>query len=151
MEASNAIADATSRDATGMLAMDDKLYKEALARRAALLDELKKLENFIRAYDTARDLIGGQPSLADPATPEKRRRNPIPPSRIADLAEELIRKEGRPLNRSELVQMFDANGIPLAGVDRVKNLGTIMWRNSDRFRHIEGRGYWIRGEPIPDA
>ncbi len=43
-----------------------------------------------------------------------------------------------------------ARGIPLAGKDKSKNLGTILWRFSDRFLNILGQGYWPKDAPSPN-
>jgi hypothetical protein len=35
--------------------------------------------------------------------------------------------------------------------DKGRYVGTIAWRHKGTFVNVEGRGYWLRGEPIPPA
>lgn len=63
-------------------------------------------------------------------------------------ARRLILSEGRPLSRSELLRRLEGEGYIIDGADKSKVLGTNLWR-SGQFQHIEKRGYWPTGTPIP--
>lgn len=142
----------------GGIVVDDQAYSKALLRRSELLAQLKELqdelgavEDFIALHDR---LFGTRTSGAEAEAGEGKRRpqerNLIPPARLAALAREVILERGRPMIRSEIVEALEARGIPLAGKNRAKNLGTILWRFGDRFHHIEGRGYWPSDVPLND-
>ena len=140
----------------GAVVADDPRYKEAIKRRAELHDELRRiqeelraLEDFIGLYERLVGSAGGQPRPEN-GRPRLRERNILPPRRLADLAREIILERGRPMTRSELVEAIESRGFPLAGKDKSKNLGTILWRFNDRFVNIEGRGYWPRDIPLRD-
>src|SRR3954447_7273819 len=64
------------------------------------------------------------------------------------LAYEVLLEHGRPMTRNELVGAIEARGFPLAGKNKSKNLGTILWRFRNRFDNIEGRGYWPKDVPL---
>lgn len=134
---------------------DDASYKQALQRRMELAEELRLVNEFISLYEK---LFRGRPDASalpasEPERPRQRQRNVMSPRQLANLAQEIIIEGGRPMTRSELVDAIEARGVPLAGADRVKNLGTILWR-SGQFENLEGRGYWPRGAgpaPEPDS
>ena len=44
--------------------------------------------------------------------------------------------------------MFEARDVEIPATDKARYVGTIMWRNKSKFLNIEGRGYWLRGEPV---
>lgn len=73
----------------------------------------------------------------------------VAPTEIAALAKTILRENGRPMKRGELIAEMERRNIPLAGSNRNKNLGTILWRHRNEFAHIEKRGYWIKGLPLP--
>jgi hypothetical protein len=136
----------------GFSAVDDKAYKSALRRRDDLLKELELIEEFIRLYEQLfANEADSQSRGFQRSEPRLRERNLLPPHRLAAMAEEIIRDQRRPMTRSELASAIEARGIPLKGVDRTKNLGTILWRNRDKFANIPGWGYWIRELPYPEA
>ncbi len=54
------------------------------------------------------------------------------------------------MKRGELVKALEAKGVLLLGKDKNKNLGTILWRYSDTFEHINKLGYWVKGYSYTD-
>ena len=48
------------------------------------------------------------------------------------------------MKRGPLVRAMEERSIPVAGKDKAKNLGTILWRHLDQFVSLEGLGYWPR-------
>lgn len=143
--------------------MDDALLK-ALKRRDNLQAELEKVERFISAY---KDLFGtdGERSetAADPVSPGEnmrvesasrppvRARRRIRTSDIADIAERVLRDVGRPMQRGELVEELERRDVDLPSDDKPRYLGTILWRNGERFRNLPGLGYWLQNAPLPEA
>lgn len=63
------------------------------------------------------------------------------PGEIVAGAKQLMREKQRPLTRTELVKLLTLRGLRIAGRDKSKNVGTIIWR-SQQFQNVEGVGYW---------
>lgn len=136
----------------------DETLSRALKKKKDLLIELKQVEEFIDLYET---LFGQKqeqdnpvagfavPDSTLPAPTRKKRRGT--PNEIADIAEKVIRAAGRPLTRGELVDALEEMGINLQSSDKPRYIGTILWRHSDRFVNVEGRGYWLKGVPYSDG
>lgn len=136
----------------------ESVLKEATARLEALKIEIAELEQYIalhnKLFSDARERVS-RPAFQDD-TPERaagpriviRRRNN--PAQMADLAAEAILEAGKPMLRGELVDWIEARGVQIHSDDKPRYIGTILWRNDDRFENIEGRGYWLKGRPIPD-
>ena len=140
----------------------------ARAKAARLEAELKQIQSFIQMYEAfstgletvkeqnmfvanaknSSSTIHKEESSVAPHVALRRRSGPAP-RELVEMAERMIRDAGRPLSRGDLVEMFDARDVELPGTDKPRYIGTIMWRNKSRFLQIEGRGYWLRGEPVP--
>ena len=73
----------------------------------------------------------------------------LPPQDIAAAVRVTLLDAGRPMKRGALVRELEKRQIPLAGKDRNKNLGTILWRHKNQFVSLEKLGYWVRDVPIP--
>ena len=59
-----------------------------------------------------------------------------------------------PMTRGEIAVEIERRGTVLPGNDRsekAKYVGTILWRNSEIFQNLEGKGYWLAGEPFPKS
>ncbi len=135
---------------SGVPVIDDKSFREALAHREKLLEELRKVEDFLRLYEHLFGAKATKPSAtkgSSEVATRRRARNVLPPARLAEIAREIILESGHPMTRGQLVEAMEARGIPLAGTDKSKNLGTILWRFSDRFQNIPGEGYWPSDAP----
>lgn len=139
----------------------DKVLKE----RAILLDRLKKIDEFIVAYEgytgtkiDQNDLFVSNDDLADQGYPQntvrKKWKRKVAPALIAKLSERVIREHGEPMRRGEIVEAVEALGFEIHSTDKNRYVGTILWRNIDIFDNIEGYGYWVRklGPPpmLPD-
>lgn len=70
------------------------------------------------------------------------------PAQVADAAKETLLETGRPMKRGQLVRALTAKGITLAGADKNKNLGTILWRYDGMFVSLPSLGYWVKGIPL---
>ncbi|MER8855844.1 hypothetical protein NKH94_30460 [Mesorhizobium australicum] len=55
------------------------------------------------------------------------------------------------MTRAEIVEALESKGIPVAGVDKNKAIGTIMWRMRDQFVNLPGWGYWPWDEDFERA
>lgn len=85
------------------------------------------------------------PTIIEPVEREEG----LAPKEIASHAKSTLLEAGRPMKRGELVRALIARNVPLAGKDKNKNLGTILWRHSDKFVSLEGLGYWVKGVRLP--
>jgi len=140
--------------------------ENAKKRLAALRAEVARVERFIRDYEefserTEAVQIGlreipventpeGNVSPVQPVdnSPPPGRRK-ARPEEIAQIIERVIREVGRPMMRGELVEALERRDVWLPPQDKPRYLGTIIWRNKGTFVNIDGRGYWLRGEPVP--
>ena len=127
-----------------------ELLANLLKRREELRVESEALDKLIETYRSLAVLKheppAGQLALWSGAHSRKARSD-----YVAEMMEEvrrLIIGQGRPLTRSELVRSLESEGFVLAGADKRKVLGTNIWR-SGKFDHLEGRGYWPKGVPLP--
>ena len=141
--------------------MDDALSK-ALKLKQQLQDELVKVEQFIALH---KDIFGegfGQRELPldTPKAPNEshqvnsapllkapRKKKPkrLKTDRLVRVAERILREVGRPLTRGEMVKELEKRGVRLKSSDNPRYVGTIMWRNREKFVNA-GDGYWLRGE-----
>lgn len=55
----------------------------------------------------------------------------------------ILIQNGRPMRRKDIFMKLKERGMSVLGKDRVKNLGTILWRRKDLFFHIHSLGYWV--------
>lgn len=138
--------------------MDETLVK-ALKKRDKLRKQLEQVEQFIDLFQAlfGEDGEGAGPAfsaLDTPSAPVKAaepRRKRGNPSEIADAVEKVIRDMGQPLQRGDIVDMLEIEGHKIRSADKPRYIGTILWRNNDRFVNIEGRGYWLKDVPLPGA
>lgn len=138
--------------------MDERSYREIIQRRHELQQELKVLNEIIHGYERLQELRSAGlarepvPDQTSEAAPSRRReRNVYSPRQLAGLARVEILKRGRPMTRGELVDAFEAEGIPLVGRDPARNVGTIMWRFRNEFLNVPGQGYWPKDVPNADV
>ncbi len=133
--------------------MNDTTYLNALNRKATLEAELREVDQFLQLYQKFSDVSGTQKTL--PLVGGEKRtgtsdavnnlngenKSKLGPIEFASLAEGYVRKAGHPLTRTELVEAFDNDGVELPSDDKARYLGTILWRNREKFKNVPGRGY----------
>ncbi|MCC3244838.1 hypothetical protein LG047_05820 [Methylocystis sp. WRRC1] len=88
-----------------------------------------------------------------PKLPEMTSKAPMPakeltPKEVADHARSALLDAKRPMKRGALVRELERRGVPLAGRDKNKNLGTILWRHADQFVSLPKLGYWVKDVPL---
>lgn len=141
--------------------MTDHAYRNAVKRKRELLKEIKEIDNFLDMYhhfsgtkeeETETD-IELLPSIRRRARPDFIERSPLRKKRrgnpevIADAAERIIRESGRPMVRSVLAEALEAGGIEIPSEDKARYVGTVLWRQSERFINLDKEGYWLRDTP----
>lgn len=125
----------------------NQVIEKARKRLAALEIEAEQIRQFIHMYEklAREEFVGeeatqwetrGGTALLPGVAVEK-----SSPAQIVAAAKELMKEKQRPLTRSELVRLLSLRGLRISGVDKSKNVGTIMWRSKE-FENVEGRGYW---------
>lgn len=142
--------------------MDEAAYRALLHRRneiqgqiRSLQEELRAVTGIIHGFERLHQIQSGQllgPDGDDRGgeAAQKRPRMAPSPRELASLAREEILAKGRPLTRGDLVDALQARGVHISGLDKAKNLGTILWRFRDEFSNIPGRGYWPTDMPNPE-
>lgn len=137
--------------------MDDTL-RNALKRKRELESELEKVNQFIAMYEVfsgtkiVRDEMVSPVENAEekPTLRLRRRIRPVSsPEKIAEVAAQVIRESGTPIQRGDMVNRLEERGIRFNSEDKARYVGTILWRHKALFTNIEGRGYWLSelGEP----
>jgi hypothetical protein len=141
--------------------MDDVVAK-ALKERKELQRRLAEIDQFLRLYD---ELSGRNGSVASPVnsvdksthatgTEPTRRPSLRGPKSVVRVSTTILQDLGHPLTRGELAAELEVRGVELRGKDkesRARYVGTILWRNTDVFENIDGKGYWFRDVPIPET
>lgn len=135
----------------------DRAYANALKRKEEIENELAKINSFLDLY---RHFSGPEGEQIEPPPQESRgggnkettnpraSRFPKPPE-IADMAERLIRGAGHPLTRAQIVERLETAGVELNSEDKPRYVGTILWREKDRFINIPGEGYTMEDMATP--
>ncbi len=140
------------------------LVKAARDRIAVLRQEIEELEHFVSASERVMAILTPSAPAAFhnpvPKSPGDESPRPVdrPQTRVTDNpkpaavvagAIEILRAHGRPMTRRELHGALAERGLEVRGADPVKALGTMLWRGRDRIEQIEGRGYWPKGDRVP--
>ncbi len=134
--------------------MTDTLQK-ALQRRDELERELELLDQFIdlhvKLFGGAKVAATGHSSAVSSAsgvgTTKNEKAND--PKAVADGVEAILQGASQPVQRGKLIAMLEGNGLPIQSQDKSKYIGTILWRNRERFINVDGRGYWLKSRPVP--
>jgi len=143
--------------------MDESLAK-ALRKRDELRAALAKVEQFIalhaEIFGTNEELEALTAELVARPSRESQEamfraalqkiRPGISVSALVGAAERVLRDAGHPMTRGELVAALETRGVPMSTNDPSRYVGTILWRHQEKFENIEGRGYWLKGEPLPE-
>lgn len=124
-----------------------QVIEKARKRLTELEAEIENIRAFIHMYQKlAEDEEATQVATSsDSPVPSPPLRIRIveksSPAQIVAAAKELMTEKQRPLNRGELVRLLTLRGLRIAGGDKSKNVGTIIWRSKE-FENVEGKGYW---------
>ncbi|MFN7009939.1 MAG: hypothetical protein ACK4PN_07900 [Allorhizobium sp.] len=124
----------------------DAVYQRAMARREALKREISEIDMFLSLYEkysAETDRKHSEPP--QPAHPAftRRPKRKVRPSELVDIIERLIRMRSAPMQRGEIVDALAESDIELESQDPARYLGTILWRNGDRFVNVPGEGYTL--------
>jgi hypothetical protein len=149
--------------------MTDALYN-ALKRKKEIEIELEEIEEFLRLHSkfvgTNRDILDTLPlcrnrtNSTDETQLLRRLRNLAlrssekPRGRPADFAsiiEHILNDLGRPLRRGELVEQIEQRAVKIPSGDKERYVGTIIWRNRERFVSLQDLGYWLKDRPCSMA
>lgn len=149
--------------------MSDAALQNALNRRGALVErinvmqqqlealarELRLVDEFVARWHTFASLDDEEPLTPVDAPVDKSdsvRRRPVNPPRdeVGDVVEALLTEWGKPASRAQLFAELPSHGITIQGTNPEMVFSTMLWRMADRFERIKGRGYWLKGQPVPE-
>jgi hypothetical protein len=137
--------------------------QNALKRRKELERELAEINRFIHLHDLLSR--PRQPTPLRDATPVIRESTGVSagvgfaagvgksrgrPAEFAEVMALIIGETGRPMSRTELVDAVEKRGIEVPSEDKARYLGTILWRNRERFVNVPGSGYILEDMMHPD-
>jgi hypothetical protein len=155
----------------------DAAYQNALQRRARLLRDLEKVEQFLALYE---EFAADGPQNASGATPEqtanikeirpqefvvvgeqsalplmqdesrKRTQGNPKPADVIRTVKELLAEKGHPMTRRQLLDALKSRDVVIRGANPMKVLGTNLWR-SDDVVSLEGHGYWLADQQYHPA
>tara|TARA_S200002703_G_scaffold59383_1_gene51509 strand:- start:594 stop:1079 length:486 start_codon:yes stop_codon:yes gene_type:complete len=131
-------------------------YYNALKKREKLKREIDALENFIRQCEqlakspdasivtgTYMEQLESYDRLGKDVTGKGRL--------IREACKKAISDARRPLQRIQLIEAVENQGIEFGVLDKANYLGTLMWRAKDEFVNLKYFGYWLRHLPFPEA
>jgi hypothetical protein len=139
------------------------IVSKALKEKKELQRRLAEIEQFLRLYDelSGRNGAAASPvnsgddkSTHGPESEPARKAFMRGPKSVVRVSTTILQDVGHPLTRGELAAELEERGVELRGKDkesRARYVGTILWRKSDVFENIEGKGYWFRDVPIPES
>lgn len=138
-------------DRRGMLSSQISSLQQQLT---VLQKELKIVDEFVARWHTFAVLGENEPLIQADDTVDNsdtERKRPVNPPReeVGDVVESLLREWGRPASRARLFAELSSHGIIIQGANPEMVFSTMLWRMKDRFERVKGRGYWLKGEPIP--
>lgn len=143
--------------------------ENAKKRLAALRAEIADVERFVAMYATfsegteeghAESPLGTNipnseetfaqknPSVNSGEKWRRVGRKSATPGELVEVIRRVIREVGRPMTRGEIVDALLRRDVEFSAQDHARYIGTIMWRHKSVFLNVEGRGYWLRGEPL---
>ena len=136
--------------------MSDTIER-ARQRQAELRAELEKINKFLALYDELQEKLGTDTEHSETATKpickpvsgRVKRRRSVRPQDIANAVVRIIRDAGKPMVRGEIADAVEAGGIKIPSKDKPRYIGTVLWRENERFVNIEKHGYWLVGEDCP--
>ncbi len=154
------------RDALGVLDMFDvgeRIYRDDnahnLEKQAIIEADLISLMHELAALDAYRNLTrrftldtpaadGGSPTT--PAT-LGRAGHGLTQRVFERLVLIAMRQRQRPLQSGDVVDELRRLGVPIGGINEIKNAYNRLWQAKKRgvLQHVEGQGYWIAGTPVP--
>lgn len=131
--------------------MDDSISK-ALKKREILKSQLAEIDQYIELHrrlfgEPNEQRVSGVNPTPGARRPRKTSQNPI---EVANRAEAALRNANHPLTRGQILDAITKDGFEVPAKDPAKYLGTVLWRNSERFVNIEGEGYWLKDLPLPN-
>jgi len=137
--------------------VSDTAYQNALAKKQRLLKELEEVNSFLKLYQRFAGKVSAKPETSEPepeaaelfqTTVETGRVSR--PKEMGPIVRDILLRHGHPMPRGQLVEALAANGTPVPGENKNKNLGTIMWRLKDEFVNLWGKGYWPKDVACPE-
>ncbi|MBZ9822368.1 hypothetical protein [Mesorhizobium sp. CA4] len=127
-------------------------FERAQRRREEIRKELEEIDLFLRLHQKfsggtvpEQDIVATSPdgtmTVLEAKTAPAPTRN-LSKHKMAKQVMQFMYDRKYPMTRTDIVEALELKGIPVAGVDKARAIGTIMWRLRDRFVNLPGYGYW---------
>lgn len=129
----------------------DTLLEQAKLRRNKLKLELSALDDFIFRYEMVKEAgvqLSETTDLFSGAATRKAKAGLV--EKQLEVAREAMIEAKRPLNRREIYDAVVQAGLEVIGGDKLKVLGTNVWR-SGKFVRAGKAGYWPKGVNAPQG
>ena len=125
----------------------------ALERRAALLIEIRKLNDFLRTYAELSGLPSDSllKSSEDALDKTKESDEPeigLPQKEFVEAVRDILTIARRPLNSRQLLEALRRSNKLIGGSDELKNLTTKLWRARNDLTRREDGSYWLVDKPL---
>ena len=139
--------------------MADDNIKKIMQKRELLRQEIEKIDSFLNLYRelTGTDAVRNEPKAVsgdvEKLRSRGRKRMPgtVGPSDLGPMMRRILLEHGKPMTRTQLLDALVARDVKLAGGDKSKYLGTIIWRMREAFINLDGHGYWPKDKPYQAA
>jgi hypothetical protein len=143
----------------------DPIVANALKEKRELQRRLAEIEQFLALYEyfsninqtlteMAASVENWEHRESAPSRESAHRSIRSGPRAVVDVCIGILQDHGQPLTRGELAAELELRKVHLPGKDkesRSRYVGTVLWRNRDRFENLEGKGYWLKDVPIPET
>jgi len=129
----------------------DEVIEKARKKIAELEAEIAELRTFIDVFERLSEAskeseMDSADGITKPVMNLTQLKRRAKPAEIVSAAKDVMLEKKRPLTRTELVRLLTSRGLHIAGTDKSKNVGTIIWRSKE-FDSVEGLGYWPKDAP----
>lgn len=122
--------------------MSAKAITNAKRRKKEIIKELEEIDQFLELaekFSGEKGGVSGGPSGG--GTPKS---SVSKPGEIVAASRKVIHANGKPMNRTEILDKLKGTGIVVSGKDQANTLGTTLSRASDKIVYLKGFGYWLR-------
>lgn len=128
-----------------------KARREKLLEEVALIDRYLELHHQIFGEAVTETLVATDTAEAEvvPVANREKARPLNDPVAIVNELDEILASSSEPMTRGQLRSALAARGVSINSKDASKYLGTLLWRNQNRFVNVEGHGYWNKGRDLP--
>ncbi len=121
-----------------------------IAQRQEVLQKLRAAHSSLLSQGPLALYAGTADTLKvpEPKSSRRRERKGSQAHAIRAFTREALRREGRPLQRAELLRLLEREGVKLTAKDPERRITKVLSQSGEYENH--GDGYWFKGETLPD-